>query len=70
MVDKNVEAALAALGGARKEKTGTGPVEATVVSSGSAVEDLGALVEKNVGLTQEVLSLAREAALAADESQQ
>jgi hypothetical protein len=64
----NVESALAALGGATK--TGAGPVESEVVTSGEVVEDLGALVEANEGVPQELLVLALQAALATDESRE
>lgn len=66
-MDKHVENALAALGG---KKIGTGPVEAEIETSGDAVEDLGALVGTNEGVPQELLSLARSAALAADASRE
>jgi len=68
--DDNIQAALDALGGARQQKTGTGPVESTLVSSGDAIEDLGKLVERNAGVPQGVLALASRAAQAADESRE
>jgi len=67
----NLQAALDALGGAHQQKKeGTGPIEPTLVSSGSAVEDLGKLVERNAGVPQGVLAMAARAAQAADEARE
>ena len=68
--NENLQAALDALGGAQQQKTGTGPAEATVLSSGDVVEDLGKLIERNEGVPQGVLALAARAAEAADESRE
>lgn len=70
MSGHNIENVLAALGGSGKQKKGTGPVASEILASGSAVEDLGGLVTANEGVPQEVLALAQQAALAADESRE